>query len=40
MLNNQKQAQHFKNYVLCKTEDSRIAACNIIARMHEINPSS
>jgi hypothetical protein len=39
MLVQQKQDQHFKNYVICKTEDSRNVAYNIVANLHSVSPS-
>lgn len=39
MLTNQKQAQHFKNYVICKTENSRETAYRIVGRLHELSES-
>ena len=39
MLTNQKQDLLFKNYVICKTEDTRNVAYNIIAKMHSVSPA-
>jgi ubiquitin C-terminal hydrolase len=39
MLTKQKQDQHFKNYVICKTEDTRNVAYNIVASLHKVSPA-
>lgn len=39
MLETPKQAQHFKNYVLCKLEDTRNLAYQIVIKLHEISPN-
>lgn len=40
MLKTQSQAQHFKNYVMCKTEDSRNLVYNVVARLHQLSGDS
>ena len=37
MLTSQKQALHFKNYVICKTEPSREITYRIVARLHKLS---
>lgn len=37
MLKTQTQAQHFKNYVMCKTEETRNLAYRIVARLHQLS---
>ena len=34
MLSEQKQQMHLKHYVICKTDDTRSIAYNIVAKLH------
>lgn len=38
MLTTEKQKQHFSNYVICKTEQNRAVAYNIVSKMHKVSP--
>ena len=36
MLKRHQQAEHFPNYVICKTEETRQVTYDIVLKLHEI----